>query len=186
MSASEEYIALIRSYDWAGLQSLWEQIKQRNTPEWPPGKALEYLILRAFELDGAEVTWPFEVKIVSETVEQIDGIAYVDGLTCLLECKDTSDPANVEPIAKLRNQLLRRPSGVVGGLVSRSGFTDPAKILARFLAPQAILLWEGGEIEVVVKRKSIKAELKRKYRHYIEQGAPDYNICEEVTQWAGT
>lgn len=179
MPANKDYIARIRSMDWSGLQSLWEEVKAGDTPGWPPGKALEYLILRAFELDGSEITWPFEVKIALETVEQIDGIVYADGLTCLLECKDTAEAVNVEPIAKLRNQLLRRPSGVVGALISRSGFTAPARTLAQFLAPQAILLWEGAEIGFVLKRKSIRAALRRKYRHYIEQGAPDYNVLVE-------
>ena len=81
MPAYEDYIARIRSMDWSGLQSLWEEVKAGGTPGWPPGKALEYLILRAFELDDAEITWPFEVKIALQTVEQIDGIVYADGLT---------------------------------------------------------------------------------------------------------
>ncbi len=182
MSAGEEYVNRIRLLDWDGLLSLWEEIRSGNTPEWPSGKALEYLVLRAFELDGAEVVWPFHVKIAGDIVEQIDGIVYADGLTCILECKDTSDPVNVEPIAKLRNQLLRRPAGVVGGLISRSGFTEPARTLAQYLAPQTILLWEGSEIEYVLRRREIKAALKRKYRYYVEHAAPDYNIkWEEIS-----
>ncbi|MEW6349397.1 MAG: restriction endonuclease [Thermodesulfobacteriota bacterium] len=180
MSSTEEYVARITSLNWDGLQSLWQAIRAGNTPDWPPGKALEYLILRAFHLDGADVTWPFEVQIARETVEQIDGIVYDDGLTCLLECKDTAEPVNVEPIAKLRNQLLRRPAGVLGALISRSGFTAPARTLAQFLAPQAILLWEGAEVGYVLEMRSIRSALRRKYRHYIEQGAPDYNLLVET------
>ena len=43
---------------------------------WPPGLALEHAILRAFELDGAEVTWPFVVELDGLTVEQIDGAVH--------------------------------------------------------------------------------------------------------------
>jgi hypothetical protein len=181
MSSSTEYIEQIKSLGWGELRSLWDGILKGDTPRWPRGKALEYLILRAFELDGADVTWPFEVKIVQETVEQIDGIVYAAGLTCLLECKDTADSVNVEPIAKLRNQLLRRPSGILGSIISKNGFTESARLLAQFLAPQAILLWEGKEIEFVLKEESITSALRRKYRYCIEQGLPDYNISLEET-----
>jgi hypothetical protein len=77
---------------------------------WDEGKALEYLVLRAFQLDGAEVAWPYTVKVKDRIVEQIDGVMYVDSLACLIECKDTSQEVNIEAIAKLRNQLLRRPA----------------------------------------------------------------------------
>ena len=85
---------------------------------WEPGKAFEYLILRAFELEGAVVTWPYVIRLSpSETggdTEQIDGAVYVDGLACIVEAKDTANTTRIEPIAKMRNQLLRRPSSSVG------------------------------------------------------------------------
>jgi hypothetical protein len=58
MPTGAEYEAKIASYNWDDLVNLWNQIESGNTPGWDSGKALEYLILLAFQLEGAEVTWP--------------------------------------------------------------------------------------------------------------------------------
>ncbi|MFM5983876.1 MAG: restriction endonuclease, partial [Sphaerospermopsis kisseleviana] len=125
MTSDAEYKARITSYNWDDLIKLWSEIKAKKTSNfWDAGKALEYLILRAFQLDGAEIAWPYIVKVQDKIVEQIDGVIYTDSLACLIECKDTSDEVNIEPIAKLRNQLLRRPASAIGSVFSRSGFTE--------------------------------------------------------------
>ena len=178
MSSSAEYIVRIRDMDWSGLRNLWNGILSGETPGWPPGKALEHLVLRAFELDGAEITWPFETKIAGERVEQIDGVVYLGGITCLLECKDTAEAVTVEPIAKLRNQLMRRPAGILGSVISKSGFSRSARLISKYMAPQAILLWEGNEIGMALEKRSIIAALRKKYHYYIEQGEPDYFTIE--------
>ena len=132
--------------DHAGLIALWQAIEDGAPTEWAPGKALEDIVLRAFQLEGAAVRWPYIVEIGQEEVEQIDGVVYTGGLSCLLECKDTAQRTNVEPIAKLRNQLLRRPCpDPIGVVVSKNGFTEAAVLLARFLAPQTVLLWNADE-----------------------------------------
>jgi hypothetical protein len=41
------------------LPALEERIIARDTPGWEPGRAFEYLVLRAFELDGADVKYPY-------------------------------------------------------------------------------------------------------------------------------
>jgi len=46
---------MIKSLQWDGLRSLWDNIEARNPIGWDSGKAFEYLVIRAFELDGAEV-----------------------------------------------------------------------------------------------------------------------------------
>lgn len=143
------------------------------------GKALEYSILRAFEIEGATVRWPYSVKMDGDEIEQIDGVVYSDGLSCLIECKDQNSNVNVEPIAKLRNQLLRRPSGVIGVVFSRTGFTEPAQTLARFTAPQTILLWSGDEFEFALTKKYMRKGLLAKFRNCIEHGLPDYNLAVE-------
>jgi hypothetical protein len=178
MPTKQEYIERISRFDWDGLLGLWDEICDGSTDAWPPGKALEYLVLRAFQLDGAEVQWPFEVRIGEEIVEQIDGAVHTDGFSCLIECKDTVEPMGVAPIAKMRNQLLRRPGNVLGLLFSRNGFTESATILAQFLAPQTILLWHGRELEFVLQRRAIRAALVRKYRYCVEQGFADFNIVD--------
>lgn len=110
-------------------------------------------------------------------VEQIDGVVYHSGLAWLIECKDTRDSVNIEPIAKLRNQLLRRPSLTLGSVFSRTGFTDPALTLAQFSAPQTILLWNHDDIDFCVERNKICEPLVKKFRHCIEHGLPEYNLA---------
>ena len=186
MDKQASHVERIRSLDWQELRELWSAIKEQDTPEWPPGKAFEHLVLRAFEIDGADVRWPYQVSRVGsvelpKALEQIDGVVYAAGLSCLVESKDTTNEVNVEPIAKLRNQLLRRPSPAVGLLFSVAGFTSPAQVLAGFLAPQTILLWGGDDVEYCLRNERICDPLLRKYRACVEEGRPDH-ILEEDTQ----
>ena len=81
MTASAQYENAIKSLQWDGLRSLWSQIENRSTPEWDSGQAFEYMVLRAFELDGAEVKWPYRVRLFGEEVEQIDGVIYSEKKT---------------------------------------------------------------------------------------------------------
>ena len=145
MPTDAEYEALIRQHDdWDKLQTLWEAIVSGNTPGWAAGKAFEYLVLQAFSLDGAVVHWPYSVEIENEVVEQIDGFVHIGRFSCIVESKHTTAPVAIAPIAKMRNQLLRRHAGAIGLVFSYAGFTDAAVILARYIAPQAILLWTGA------------------------------------------
>jgi hypothetical protein len=181
MTTNAEYKARISGYDWDNLITLWSEIEGGNTSGWDAGKALEYLVLRAFQLDGAEVTWPYSVPSDENLpVEQIDGVIYADGLACLIECKDTSDKANVEPIAKLRNQLLRRPGTTIASIFSRNGFTKSAITLSNFIAPQTILLWRGEEIKYSLQNNYIRRALIQKYRYCIENGMNYYDITTEA------
>ena len=181
MSTSDDYEKVIAQYSRTKLRRLWRLIEEGQTSKdgWPPGKAFEYLILRAFQLDGAEVRWPYNIEIADNVIEQIDGAVYIDGLACLIECKDWEGKINIEPMAKLRNQLLRRPSQTTGVVFSRFGFTDPALTLAKFTLPQTILLWTGEEISFAIERKYMCNGLLAKYRRCIEEGIPDYNIRVE-------
>jgi hypothetical protein len=61
---------------------------------------------------------------------------------------------------------------------SRTGFTDPARNLSRFLSLQAILLWDGDEIKYALDNEKICELLVLKYRVCIENGLPDYNIID--------
>ena len=167
----------------AQLLEFWVQIKAKSVdPAWSAGKALEYLIIRAFELElGNEaVRWPYRVRLEEQEVEQIDGVIYHNGVSVLVECKDQQENVNIEPIAKLRNQLLRRPSGVIGVVFSQSGFTDPAVKLSQYLAPQVVLLWSGPEIEFALTNDYMAKGLIAKFRHCVEYGLVDYNIALEA------
>lgn len=207
---------LIRSYSQDDLQRLWQALYTRQTvskeerdtidrspllADWPPGKAFEYLILRLFELEEADVVWPYYVyagsagreatsKKRGHPIEQIDGAIYVDGLYCLVESKDWNasegtglNRMNFEPIAKLRVQLQRRPSFVLGLVFSMSGFTHEAKQLLTMMLPQSILLWEGSEIDTIVNGQypgGMRSALRAKVRYAVEQALPDFNIKESI------
>lgn len=140
---------------------------------------MEHLVLRAFRLSGAEVIWPYSVYLDGQVVEQVDGMVMHEGITCMIESKDIDANVNVEPLAKLRNQLLRRPAGVVGCVFSSTGFTDPAKTLARFMAPNAILLWQGPEISHLIDQKDFCIALTKKYGWLMQHGIPDYDTRAE-------
>ena len=184
MVAPQDCERMIRSLGWDGLRALWDNIENRSTPGWDPGQAFEYLVIRAFQLDGARVRWPYSVLLFDEEVEQIDGAVHCLGLSCLVESKDFADgtKVNIAPIAKPRNQLLRRPAGVVGLVFSRTGFTPPARNLSCFSSPQAILLWDGSEIKYALDNETICELLILKYRAYVEDGLPDYNVIERDIQ----
>lgn len=185
MVTDEEYRERIEQYTWDDLLALWQAVNAGNTPGWAGGKAFEYLILRAFQLEGAYVHWPYTVTVgdvtggeAQEVAEQIDGFVHTkDGLACLIECKDyRNEKANLESIAKLRNQILRRSSTIIGVVFSRSGFTAPALLLARFTAPQTILFWDGDEIEIALRNHWFCQGLTAKYRVCLAKGVPDYHL----------
>jgi hypothetical protein len=179
MPTEAECIARISTFGHGDLLTLWSQIEAGDTPGWEPGRAFQYLVLRAFQLEGAEVCWPYTVKLEGEQVEQIDGVVYGGGLACLVEMKDQVQRVGIEPIAKLRSQLMRRPAALVGLLFSRSGFTEPARILAGYLAPQSILLWRGDEVRYALAQRGILEGLQRKYRFAVERGLPNFNLIAE-------
>jgi hypothetical protein len=176
MPTGGEYKDKIRHYPSHGaLLELWEKIMAGTTAEagWEAGKAFEYLVIRAFELEGAEVTYPYTVKGVKE---QIDGAVYTGQLSCLIESKDQLAPIAIEPIAKLRNQLLRRPSAATGIVFASHEFSEQAILLAQYMAPQAILLWTGVELKYALEHRWILRGLIQKHRHLIEHGLPDLTI----------
>ncbi len=178
MASEDELKNKIQTYDWTELETLWKNIQKGNTLGWASGKALEYFILRAFELEKAVVRYPYSVS----NVEQIDGVIYIENIACIIECKDTTDPLNFEPIAKLRSQLMRRPSFVIGSIFSRSGFTSPALSLLSSIQPQTLLLWENDEINYCLKNKTFCTTLIKKYRAEIEYGGYyRYNVLFDTS-----
>jgi hypothetical protein len=183
LATAAEYQARMESFQWADLRSLWADITQRDTPTWEPGKAFEYLVLRAFQLDGATVRWPYRVNLFDEVLEQIDGVIYCGGLACVVESKDLSNGSvDVAPVAKIRNQLQRRPGNILGVIFSRTGFTNPARKQSYFAFPQTILLWEGEELEYALEQESICQALIQKYRFCVEEGCTDYSTVERGVQ----
>jgi len=174
---ARNYVADIQGKNSAQLLNMLQAISN-GTPirGWPPGIAFEHIVIRAFEIEGATVQWPFAVRQGSKIIEQIDGTVYFDGLACLVESKDYREPINIEPIAKLKNQLSRRPVGTLGLVFARQGYTDPAKILVRMMQPLNILLWEYEELELSLSTGTMCRALTTKFKFAVELGAPDYNV----------
>jgi hypothetical protein len=165
----------IQAMDWADLRELWGKIKTGSDTGWDSGRAFEYLVPRAFQLDGARVRWPYRILLHEEVVEQFDGVVEAAGLYCLLESKDWSKPISIDPIAVLRNQLLRRPAATIGMVFSRSGYAEAALLLAGYLGGQTILLWHPGEITLALNEERIVPLLAAKYRACVESGIHDAN-----------
>jgi hypothetical protein len=178
MPTSAEYEAAIRKLKWSGLQGLWAEITSGTVdPWWPKGKAFEYLIVRMFELDKAQVTWPYAVYLFGgKAKEQIDGAVRFGGLHWLVESKDEDDKIALDPIAKLRNQMLRRPWGTIGLVFTSTEFTPSAVQMTHFALPQPLLLWTGAEVEHALVRKKICVFAQEKYRMCVEHGMVDFDI----------
>lgn len=180
--AEEDNKSRIRQYKTAAeLIDLWNSHKagtmfDEDKDFWKNGKLLEYVILRAFELEGATVRWPYSISMDDSVVEQIDGAVHIDDIHVLVECKDYNKNVNIEPFSKMRNQLLRRPASVIGCIFVREGFTEPATTLARFAAPQTILLWSGAEFEYCIAHSKMIEALKLKIRIAAEEFDYSYNV----------
>ena len=186
MASSEDYyIAKVEAMGHEDLINLW---KARNDDAdvklfWKSGKVLEYTLLRAFELEGATIRWPYNVNIGDDengsVIEQIDGSIQFEHFYVLVECKDQQHAVNIEPFAKMRNQLMRRPSAVIGCIFSTSGFTEPALVLSQFSAPQTILLWNGDEFEYCLENGCFIDGFKKKFGKAIEEFVFNYNIVPD-------
>ena len=83
----------------------------------------------------------------------------------------------IGPLAKLRNQLLRRPAATIGFIFSSHGFTSPAVQLAHFALPQAILLWTGAEVERALDQRRVCEYAELKFRACVDRGLPDLDIA---------
>ena len=161
--------------------ALWAAIEAGTSPGWESGEALEYLVIRAFEIDPDEpatVRYPYEVSLFDEKVEEIDGAVHLPGLSCLVESKDWGKNVAIGPIVKMRSQLLRRPAGTIGLMFSKKTFTRPAIYLAHFTMPQAVLLWSGFDLQIAMDEGRIRRFLRLKHRVCCEDGIPDYDLRE--------
>ena len=161
---------------WDQLVSTWKRRKDRDIKKaWGQGKFFEYAIIRAFEIEGAQVRYPYNVPFPhfdneGKTIEeQIDGAIYVDGLYVIAESKDYKKTnIDIEPLAKLQVRLKRRPSPVIGCLFSATDFTWPAMALIESLMPHTILLWNKNDIDFCFEHHCFVKGLQAKYKSVIE------------------
>nr|AYM52398.1 hypothetical protein [Cystobacter sp.] len=174
MEGEEKYAGWVRSMGWSGLSELWRRIEDgRELGSWPPGRAFEYLILRAFQLEGAQVIWPYRGEW-----EQVDGAVYVDGLSCLIECKHWREPVDFGPIAKLKVRVDRRPPPAIGLFFSASDFTLPARQEFQAQPLRNVLLWVKQDVNLSLRR-GMRAALRLKWRKAVEEAVMDYELEAE-------
>ena len=180
-SASEYARQLVQKMAWPELEALWKDIVGEQVSGWSQGKAFEYLVIRGFELSGLRVEYPYEVPPAGRIIEQIDGLVYLDDIPFLIECKD-KDKVDIEAIAKLHNQLLRRPPTTMGCVLSSGTFTGPALLLAGYMTPYRILLWTNFDIERAIAVRSFQDVLRYKYERICMYGlideSPNYQAWE--------
>ena len=176
-----EYIERAEKMLWPDLETLWAAIKNDDTPGWQSGKALEHLVIRAFRLSGLEAEYPYDVPPGGNPIEQIDGFAMMDSLVFLVECKD-KESVDIEAIAKLRNQLLRRPETTMGCVFAAGDFTSPALIITDFSVPHRILLWSEVDIDNCVRKRDFKLALRQKYIFLCKYGLTDHSPTYKENQ----
>ncbi len=166
--------ARARGLSWDDLRSLWAQIKMGVTDDWDEGKALEHLVIRAFELSKLRVEYPYDVPPGGMLLEQIDGLVFLREVPFLIECKD-QDKIDVEPIAKLYSKLLRRPPVAMGCVFTRGKYTSPALTLSDHMIPNRMILWSGDDVETALARRDFRGALREKYHNLCMYGLTDHS-----------
>lgn len=157
------------------LLRIWDQIKQDQAIDgFADGRAFEYLIVRAFDIEKTPVRWPFQVTYSQKfgTMEQVDGIVYIGERAFLIESKATSEPVAIESLAKLRFRLEKRPPSTMGILFSVNEFTLPTEVFAQFASPLNILLWGGSDLDLALEHGQMTEALKQKLEYATEYGLP--------------
>jgi hypothetical protein len=163
-----------RRLTWKSLPPLWRKIRAGATPGWDEGKAFEHFILRAFELPGLRVEYPFDVPPGGGVIEQIDGMVFLGQIAFRVECKDT-ETVDITVIAKMSHQLSRRPPPTMGCIFTTGGFTEQALVLADFVVPRRIVLWAREDIEAALAARDFATRLARKYEDLCKFGLTDYS-----------
>ena len=149
-------------------------MQRKETPGWESGYAFEYLVIRAFQFEELRVAWPYRVTLPQKfgTVEQIDGVVYFENRAFLIESKHYENPLGVEPVAKLRLRLERRPPGTMGIVFSVSDFTLPTEIFTQFANPLNVILWGPSDFEYAIKNGKMVDGLQHKIKYAIQDGLP--------------
>ncbi len=176
---SGEYQRRVLALAHEDLVKLWSGLRVGVTPaDWPPGVLLEYLLLRAFQLEGVEVIWPYRVYLDGVLVEQIDGVLYFDGIACLVECKNVTQPVDSVAIVKLKSKLQRRPRTTIGALFNTGYFSGAAVSMMKMLPPPDVLLWSGTEIDLALRGRHLLEGMRKKLRHAVEMGFADVELVK--------
>jgi hypothetical protein len=159
---------------WEDLDRLWREIQMGRSNGWSAGRAFEHLVVRAFALSGLKIEYPYDVPLAGAPLEQIDGMVYRREIPFLIECKDRRG-VDITAVAKMRNQLARRPPITMGCIFTSGSFTAPAVVLADFAAPHRITLWDQRDIADAIKARDFAEALERKYHELCMFGLTDHS-----------
>lgn len=157
-----------------------DMVAEKDPPNWDGGQAFEFMMLRFFELDGAEVTYPYGPIVgLDGMTQETDGFIYTDKVRCLVESKDWSSPVKMSTVAKLKDRMLHRNTQLIGCIFcSRNGFSKSA-LSAAFLEQSRynILLWGSDEINALIQgpRGNFVEALHTKYRYSLEKLIPYFD-----------
>lgn len=171
--------AVALKWTYQDLLTLWQEIQAgQPIPGWSPGKAFEYLVIAAFHLEQAEVRWPYAVTFPQKwgMMEQLDGMVYLRDRPFIIESKDLSESLAIEAVAKLRFRLERRPMATMAVLFSTSGFSLPTEIFTQFASPMNVLLWDGRDLDVALRSRSMLRSLQLKFQFASEHGLPHLTL----------
>lgn len=179
--SEKKLIKRIQTYDWAKLERLWVKIKAGVKTRWPDGKALEYMFVRAFDLEGAEVVYPYN-NLALRAQEQLDGYVFVKdlGVGFIIECKDWSVNVSFDELAKLHGRLLYRMSSTYGIFLSKTGYTSSAMELTYMVNPHNILLWSSDDIDECFKNHKFLKALQYKYQYAMVTTDPMIAIMDGI------
>ena len=177
--AEQKMVNTIRSFNKQKLKKFWQQIKSGNALGWSSGKALEYMLVRAFDLEGAEVVYPFN-NFVLTSQEQFDGYVFVKelGAGFLIECKEWKDKVSFDELAKLHGRLTYRMPSTYGIFLSKSGFTPSAVELMFMMHPHNVLLWSYSEIDECFKNFKFMKALKYKFQYAMITANPNIAVID--------
>lgn len=180
-TSEKNLIKRIQGYDWKKLERLWGKIKSGKTPRWSAGKALEYMFVRAFDLEGAEVVYPFG-NAVLKAKEQLDGFIFTRelGAGFLIECKDWKYSVAFDELAKLHGRLTYRAASTYGIFVSMNGYTPSAVEMQYLVYPHRILLWDANDIDECFKNHKFMAALKYKYQYNLATADPMIGVLDGI------
>jgi hypothetical protein len=129
------------------LDTRLDAISQLQNPA-TRGRELEGFVAEMFRRSHFKVTLNPGVARPRQT----DVLATRATETFMIECKWRSDKANIDDVDTLRARLRRTDSGVVGILLSFSGFTGSAVSDVEHNRQQPILLISGDELRLIASR----------------------------------
>lgn len=143
------------------------------------GKASEAVLNRLFEQGGIGIRQAF--TLVGETgegiVEQIDGVADIDGKVYLVEMKWWRQPVGRPEAAELLLRLDERPEAH-GIFISASRYTDAAVVTCRraLLRGRVVVLCDLEEIHSLIEQEAdIREFLRKKIQAAIVDMNPYYS-----------